>query len=443
MNVKASVLFASRLLFPRTGKKSNARRSLFGAFICIAISLVPLIMVLSVSDGMIQGITGRYIGLSTGHIECELYHYSDESGSAQNLIKLAEGIRGLESVKNAWPQLCGIALAAGKNGRTGTTVRAVENDIFTRNEAFASLFDVIEGTTELKDEKSAVVGQKFAELLNLKAGSTFRLITTKQLPDGKTLPRLTPFKVSGIVSCGYQELDALWVFIPLEKGFSILPVNSSKISILVDSYDAFSSAADRARTDIEENFPVFTSVQKWNEVSQNRAIFDNFESTKIMLLLIMILIILVASVNISSALVMLVMERRREIAILKSLGGSSSGITVSVLITGLVTGGLGVLAGVPAGLLCAVNFDSLIKFIEKIDKFLAQFFYVLAGSDLSEFTQIRLLDPQFYLQKIPLSVPLEPLMIICGGTLLLSLAVSTLPALKAGREKPLETMRKM
>ena len=59
MTLESSLLFASRLLFPRTGKKSNARKSLFGALVCIGISLVPLVVVLTVSNGMIKGITDR------------------------------------------------------------------------------------------------------------------------------------------------------------------------------------------------------------------------------------------------------------------------------------------------------------------------------------------------------------------------------------------------
>ncbi len=391
---------------------------------------------------MIQGITERYIGLSSGHIDCEIHHNADETSSPENLMELSGAIAGLKNVKNAFPMIQGIGLAAGKKSRTGATIRAVQYDMFSANEAYKKLFEVTDGTTEFNGKKSAVVGAKFAEILGLKAGSTFRLITTKTIEAGKTVPKITPFKVSGIVSCGYQELDALWVFIPLETAYDILPVNSSKISISAETTNPFGIELSMAEAQIELEFPVFTSVTKWNEIRENKAIFDNFESTQIMLLLIMILIILVASVNISSALVMLVMERRKEIAILKSIGGKSSDITVSFLITGMVTGGLGVLAGVPVGLFCAVNMDSIIAFIEKIANFFAKVYFVLIDGKTVEFTQIRLLSPEFYLQKIPLTIPLGQLLIICGGTLVLSLLVSAIPAIKAGKEKPLEIMRK-
>ena len=68
MKIKSSFLFACRMLFPKTGKKSSARRSLFGGFLCIAISIIPLVMVIAVSNGMIEGMTERMIGLSSGDL---------------------------------------------------------------------------------------------------------------------------------------------------------------------------------------------------------------------------------------------------------------------------------------------------------------------------------------------------------------------------------------
>ena len=91
----------------------------------------------------------------------------------------------------------------------------------------------------------------------------------------------------------------------------------------------------------------------------NATEFENFSSTRVMLVFIMLLVVLVASVNISSAIVMLVMERRKEIAILKSCGASSSGITFSFLLTGLACGTGGVMAGLPVGLLLSVNANAL------------------------------------------------------------------------------------
>ncbi|MCR5723865.1 MAG: FtsX-like permease family protein [Treponema sp.] len=441
MKTRASLLFASRLIFPRTGKKSNARKSLVGACACIGISLIPLVMVLSVSNGMIQGITSRMIGLSSSDISCILSSQTEEASSLDALSVLAERIAGVEGVVRTYPQLECVSLASSAKGRTGATVRAVESTLFERNPAYASLFQVEEGVPDLSEARSAIVGKKLAEMLDLHAGSTFRLITTRQGAGGKTLPKLTPFKVSAVVSSGYQELDALWVFIPLETGFSILSTATAETKICVETRDAFSPELPVIKHRVEALLPASSHAKLWSEL--NTAQYENFSSTQIMLLFIMLLILLVASVNISSALVMLVMERRREIAILKSLGASNGGITISFLVTGMVAGGIGVLTGLPLGLLCAVNINKIISFIEKVVNLFARFVYLLRTGGGGDFTAVHLLDPAFYLQNIPLSLPLTQLVIISVGTLVLSLAVSALPAIKAGREKPIDTLRKL
>lgn len=449
MKFSASVLYACRMLFPRIGRKSNARRSLVGAFLCIAISLIPLVMVMTVSNGMVRGMTSRIIGLSSSHLCAVLHPDLDTAKSADSLRDVAKSFLEVEGVRKTYPEVQSIGLASGSETRTGASIRAVQNDIFSQNEAFGLLFDVVESTGSVKsardivleDGKNAVIGKKIAETLGIHAGDSITLITTRILPSNKVVPRITRFKVSAIVSSGYQELDALWVFIPLNTGYSILPLRSSQIMVGVETDNPFGYTLEKTLARLENAAPEFTRIYKWNELNASQ--YENFSSTQIMLLFIMLLIVLVASVNISSALVMLVMERRKEIAILKSLGASPAGITFSFLLAGVVTGGLGVFAGIPAGLLCAVNFDSILGWIEKFLTLAARVVVIFFGGEASQVRDLHILDPAFYLQNIPLDIPLGQLIIICCGTLVLSLFVSALPAIKAGREKPIESLRKL
>ena len=460
MTVRASLLFAWRLLRPRTARQSNAQKSLAGACACIGISLIPLVMVLTVSNGMIEGIKSRMIGLSSSHIECRLDGSSVPAQSAAELLALASRLKAVDGVVDVYPEMQSVALAASARGRTGATVRAVQKDIFQANGAFSSLFEVVEGDAALfaADDagadhagaaspasgarmRRAVVGEKLAQTLGLHAGSTFRLITTRRSAGGTLSPKLTPFTVAAVVSSGYQELDALWVFVPLEAGFSILSAPSATVKVGIAAADAFSAELAVTRHRVQNALPQFSRAYLWSEL--NSAEYENFSSTQIMLLFIMLLILLVASVNISSALVMLVMERRREIAILKSLGAGAGGITLSFLVTGLVTGLLGVLVGLPLGLVGAVNINKIIAFIEKVVNLFAKFVYLIRHGSGGDFAQIRLLDPAFYLQHIPLSIPLPQLALIVVGTLVLSLVVSAAPAVRAGREKPIDTLRKL
>ena len=380
MTIKASLKFARSLIFPKTEKKSSARRSLFGALLCIGLSIVPLIVVLSITNGMISGMTERIIGLSSSHIQAYVATNINEVSSAENFRAYAEELKKVDGVLNTYPEVSVTALAAGKSMRTGIQIRAMDKSIFTQNESFTKLFTVLEGSVEDyenapddKAAKPAVVGQKMAETLNLHSGDTFRIITTKTA-NGKVSPKLTSFKVCAIVTSGYQELDALWVFIPIEYAYSYLSLDTANYTVMIETPDAFATELVRIQRFMQKQFGKYANFYRWDQV--HSAEFENFSSTKVMLVFVMMLIVLVASINVSSAIVMLVMERRKEIAILKSLGASPSGITLSFLITGMACGSGGVLLGLPVGLLASVNANQIVQLVEKIVNMFAKAGYL-------------------------------------------------------------------
>ncbi len=440
MRAFSSLLFALRLLFPKTGKKSNARRSLFGAFVCIGISLVPLVMVLTVSTGMIKSITERMVGLSTYHIRCTLYPSSDLVRSLASFEETAQKMTEIPGVKAVYPEICGIGLASSQSARSGATIRAVDKDIFEKNESFRTLFSVIDGKPDLSRKNFVVIGEKLASDLNVSAGSVIRIVTTRKTSSGKTVPKITPLKISAVVSSGYQELDALWVFVSLEAGFSSLS-SSGNMVIGIETDDAFSVELDKTYAAVEDFLDGFARIEKWNDMNSTE--YENFASTQVMLIFIMSLIVLVASVNISSALVMLVMERKKEIAIIKSLGGTSGGIAFSFLLTGLATGFFGLLFGLPLGLFCSVNFYKIMGCIERIINSVIDFVMKIVSPGEAYSSAIHLLDPAFYIQSASIQIPLDALLCIAVGTLFLSLVVSSLPAIRAGKEKPIDTLRKI
>ena len=288
--------------------------------------------------------------------------------------------------------------------------------------------------------KSAVIGQKLAELLSVHPGDSIKIITTKNT-NGKVSPKLTTFKVSAIISSGYQELDALWVFIPIETAYSSLSLSNASYTVMIETPDAFSSDLVRIQRELKAApGGRYANFYRWNQIHASE--FQNFSSTKVMLVFIMMLIVLVASVNVSSAIVMLVMERRKEIAILKSIGASPKGITLSFLITGMACGFGGVLLGLPIGILASVNANSLIKGLEKILNAGKKLVYLIQGVPAADISAIKLMDPAYYLQDFTVKIQFSHLLLISASAILLSLIVSIIPSIKAGKEKPLSILRK-
>ena len=437
MSLNYSFKFAKSLIFPKSEKKSIARKSLFGAVLCIGLSIVPLVVVTSVTNGMIDGMTERIIGLSSSHIQAYVAPNIGKVKNLENFLEYAKEAGEIRGVKAVYPEIEISAIAAGKSSRSGIEIRAVEKDIFTKNQSFAKLFEVCEGqlsdfinSPEGEKRSPAVIGKKMAEDLGLHSGDVFRIITTKS-SGARIVPKLTSFTVTAVVSSGYQELDQFWVFIPLEAAYSSLSMESASFHIMMETSDAFSPELVAIQNRAADFFGRYANVYRWDQI--HTAEFENFSSTKVMLVFVMMLIVLVATVNISSAIVMLVMERQKEIAILKSIGAKPRGITFAFLLAALACGAGGLVIGLPVGILLTVYSNQLVQGLESA----VNWFSSIGGGG-----QVHLMDPAYYLSEIPVEIPVNQVILIAVAVLLLSLLVSYLPSRKAGREKPLDILRK-
>ena len=436
MTFSYSLKFAKSLIFPKSEKKSIARKSLFGAVLCIGLSIVPLIVVTSVTNGMIDGMTERIIGLSSSHIQAYVSPNISKVKTVEEFLEYANDTAAVKGITGIYPEVDISAIAAGKKGRSGIEIRAVEKDIFVRNQSFAKLFEVSEGEIDSfvnpgEDSRAgAVIGKKLAEDLELHAGDNFRIITTKTSGE-KMVPKLTTFRIAAVVSSGYQELDQFWVFVPIEAAYSSLSMESATYNVMLETEDAFAPELVAIQRRVGERFGRYANVYRWDQI--HTAEFENFSSTKVMLVFVMMLIVLVATVNISSAIVMLVMERQKEIAILKSIGAKPRGITFAFLTAAFACGAGGLVLGLPIGIILTVFSNQIVHGLEK----LINMFAVMGGH-----AEVHLMDPAYYLAEIPVEIPVIQIILIAVSVLILSVLVSYIPSRKAGREKPLEILRK-
>lgn len=447
MNFKSSFLFSRRILFSKSSGMSVAKKSLAGAVLCIGISLVPLVTIITISNGMMNGITERLVSLSSSHLEAVCY-----SKNAQVLEDAALAAKSVPGISVAYPMVSCPAMAmAGKN-RCGVTLRAIPKNVFEEDASYKKLFFTEDGSIAdfVAGEKDALIGKGISERLGVKAGDTIRVVNILSNPNKGSdadssrnsisiRPSVSSYKICAVISCGYQELDSLWLFIDFEDGKKIMGAAQTMNAVMLETADAFSAELPSLQKKVQGVLGGAFRVYRWDQL--NRAQYENFSSTKTLLVFIQLLIVLVACVNISSALIMLVLERRREIAILKSLGASNGGISASFLLVGISCGIAGLSFGIPLGLFLSVNINSLFHFSEKAINFLAQGLYFLAKGDIMNFREIHLLDEAYYLKEIPVEIPFGELFFIGFLTLGLSLLASLLPARKAGKQRPLEILR--
>jgi lipoprotein-releasing system permease protein len=452
MTTRSSFLLAFRYLF---GERATADRRpwrrIRGGIIGVGLSLVPLVVVLQVADGMIAGITSRFIEAGSYHVQLISRADPDTEEVADTARRIAE----VPGVTLATPEQQGLGLAAFGSRRTGVTIRAMEPDIWERDEGLRQYLEFSAGSWDLPDNDSILLGEVVAETLGVGVGETVRIVTARPLSGGRFLPRSASFTVRGVFSSGYQDLDRLWVVIPFARGRTLLPADVSRQIIGVKVPDplllpnplyasrdpAARAAAERTVEELRDIGGTDWRVATWFQLERSK--YMSFKTTKDLLVFIMVLIVLVAAVNISSALVMLVLEKQEEIAILKSMGASPRGIRRLFLVAGFVLGAAGTAAGIAVGLLLAVNINEVLYAIEWLVNAIA-----LAGTwiarpfaDLAR-PSIELLSGDYYLESIPIRIRAQDVLLIAGLTILLSTAAAYFPARRAARLRPLEILQK-
>jgi lipoprotein-releasing system permease protein len=416
---KAQFFIAIRYLW---GRAREGGRYLRGAAAGIAVSLVPIIVTLIVADGMIRGITDRYLELGTGHLQ--ILDYNNYAGMEKTKKETGEidGIRGI------WAEQKGMGVLAGRKGKTGVSVRAIEPS-FWDDPGSAAFLKIIDGVNKPQTDRDIVLGEMLAQNIGVKAEDTVRLMTVMSVEGGRMSPKTASFSVAGIISCGYNELDALWCIISLEgakRVFSEEP--STNYIIKIDApYKNIDDFAWEMNLKLTGDYSIYT----WKELLSSQ--YSSYQTTRQLLLFIMALIIIVAAVNVSSATSMLVIERQEDIAILKISGSSIKGVTGVFLWGSLLTGLIGGFIGISSGLLIGSNINFLIRSLERFLSFISGIFN--GGG-------VKILDPGFYLEIIPIVIDWGAVMVIWLFAILCSAFASWIPSRKAGKLKPMELLRK-
>ena len=421
MKKKAAFFIALRYLW---GRANEGGRYLRGAAAGIAVSLIPIIVTLIVADGMIRGITDRYLELGTGHLQVFNSFGPGDDEKTIEIIKTFDGVRGV------WPETRSMGVLAGRDGKTGVTVRSIEAS-FWEDPGSAAYLKIIDGVRKPETDRDIMLGETLASSIGVRVGDTVRLMTIRTGEGGRAAPRPASFVVRGILSCGYNELDALWCIINSQGGKRVLSPEQSSSSLIVKIDKPYEKVDDLAWSLYFKLSGGGYSVYTWKELLHSQ--YSSYESTRQLLLFIMALIVIVAAVNVSSATSMLVLERQRDIAVLKVTGASVRGVTGIFLWGSFLTGMTGGIIGVLSGLIIGGNINFLIRSLEKLLSFFSGLF---KGED------IKILDPGFYLETIPIIIDWSAVLLIWLFTILCSVLASWIPARRAGKLKPMELLRK-
>ena len=391
----------------------------------MALGLVPLVVVLSIADGMIEGISNRTI-------ETSLYHVQAWPTGPQSLDRAAlraQLVGRLSSVpgfRGLWPELPGFALAYSPRGRLGMTVRGIDPRWAADDRGAARYLHAVSGALALGSPDEVWIGKEAATKLGLSVGDSLKLLTTRS-KGTLTVPRVTTVRVAAVVSVGYQELDRLWLFAPLDLTAGLFDPGESPVFWGIQA-DGPLDRTPAFLADVRRALGTGWQAVSWQTTGRSQ--FLNYQATRALLAVVMALVLLVAAVNVSTAMVTTVRERRRETAILKALGASDRLVRGQFLVLGLGAGLAGTAVGLGAGVAVAAAVNPLVILVDRL--------VTLANPG----TGFHLLDSAYYLESIP--VKFDPLVLGAAalGSVTLALLASWWPARRASRERPLETLRR-
>ncbi len=407
------------------GRAKEGGRYLRGAAAGIAVSLVPIIVTLIVADGMIRGITDRYLELGTGHVR--IYNFTGE----KSLEEIQDEVLQADDIRGAWLERQGMGVIVGDTGRAGASVRAVEAS-FWEDDGAAAFLETVQGEARLEADNDVFLGEALAESIGAEAGDMVSLMTVRMTEDGRTVPRMTPFFVKAVVSAGYREVDALWCVTTYDAGERLFADSDRSGGVenflMVKINDPYEEADDFALS-MKKNIGKGYGIYTWKELQL--AQFSSYESTRQILLFIMALIVIIAAVNVSSATSMLVIERQRDIAVLKAAGASPAFTSGVFVRAAFITGLIGAVVGIATGLFIGLSVNSIIAAIETAVNF-------FTGD-----RNFTLLDPNYYLHDFPIIIDWLTVAIIGVFTVLCSMVASYLPARRAGKLKPLKILQKL
>ncbi len=405
---------AGRYLRARRGERFVSVIAIF-SLVGIAIGVATLIIVMSVMNGFRGELLGRILGLNG-----DLGVYSTGPALA-NFDDLAGRIRGIPGVVSVTPIAEGqVLLTTDRGGALGGLVRGIRQDDLRKlgvvaNNIRAGSLDDFHG------DDAVAIGVGLAQRLGLGIGSRLKLVS----PQGQatvigSIPRIRDYTVVAIFQVGFNEADTSFVFLPLAAAqiFFKLPDAATQLEVVTQDPDNVTQVNRAIRAALAGQ-PV--RVIDWTQ--SNNSFFAAVEVERNVMFLILTLIILVAAFNVVSSLIMMVKDKTKDIAVLRTLGAGSGAVMRIFLMCGASVGIAGTVLGAVLGIVFCQNIETIRHALESL-------------------TGTNLFNPEVYfLSRLPAVVNWGEVTQVIVMALFLSLLATLYPSWRAARTDPVEALR--
>jgi lipoprotein-releasing system permease protein len=382
------------------------------AIIGVTVGVMALIIVIAVMAGFESDLKQRILGIES-HIVVMRH-----GGSFFDYRKVAQKITATDGVKAVTPFIYSQGMLRSSSGVSGVVFRGIDP------ESAGGVLDILQGevTQRLKASYSnegatastpgIILGKELANNLGVIEGDMVYLISPRGIisPIGH-LPSMKRFMVVGRFQSGMYEYDGSLAYIHLKDAQKILRMNDTVTGLEVRVDDIYSARKIAQRIVAELGFPYW--AKDWMQM--NRNLFSALKLEKTVMFIILVLIVLVAAFNIAGTLIMMVMGKTKDIAILKAMGATDRSVKRIFIFKGMIIGAVGTTLGVCLGVV-------LCKLLEKY-KF------------------IELPGDVYYISTLPVRLDLVDVSMIAAAAMLICFIATLYPARQAAKLNPVEAIR--
>ncbi len=370
---------------------------------------------MSVMNGFRQELLTRILGLN-GHLSVQ-----GQFRDLKDFDPIGQRIRDLRGVISVTPLIEGQVMATANGTAQGALVRGIRHADLARRKLIAD--NIARGSLDdFKDGgQSVVIGDRLAQKMGLRVGDKITLISPKGSATAfGTVPRTAAYRIAATFEVGMYEYDSSFVFMDLTDAQVYFKFPKEAVS----SLEVFIRDPDQAlevKTRIAGAVPGIGRIHDWQQA--NASFFNAIQVERNVMFLILTLIILVAAFNIISSMIMLVKDKGRDIAILRTMGATRGMVMRVFLIAGASVGVIGTVAGSVLGIAFADNIEGVRQWIQG-----------LTGTDLFA-AEI------YFLSQLPAVVDWSEVCAVIGMALGLSFLATIYPSWRAARTDPAEALR--
>lgn len=383
------------------------------SFAGIMLGVATLIIVMSVMNGFRTELLGKILGLN-GHM-----FVRGVTSYVTDFDDVSARIEKIDGVVSATPMVEGQVMASSQRNAQGALVRGLHEKDLRRLKVVSD--NVLLGSLDGFDQGDGVaVGDRLAKNLGLTVGDNITLLSPRGAitPFG-TAPRVKAYRIAAIFQIGMSEYDSSFIFMPIHEAQQYFRTGDGVTALEVKVKDPDRVAA--LVNPVAETAGPCCDVITWQET--NKSFFSALQVERNVMFLILTLILIVAALNIVSGLIMLVKDKGRDIAVLRTMGATRGAVMRAFFISGASIGVAGTFAGFALGTLFCLNIERLRVW-------------------LSDLSGTELFSPEIYfLSHMPAEIQTGEVIAVVGMSLFLSFAATLYPAWRAASLDPVEALR--